>query len=109
MNNELYDKPGLIIQNDAITRTTKVKKWVSKNKPLDYKILYLENPSGDFREIERELKNLEDSYLGKNIPKKEKEVFVASKPRYEYRLNCNTVLIAYNDEQLALLKAWYNI
>lgn len=109
MNNELYDKPGLIIQNDTITRTTKVKKWVSKNKPIDYKILYLENPSVDFREVERELKNLEDSYLGKNTLKKEKEIFVESKPKYESRLNCNTVLIAYNDEQLALLKSWYNI
>ena len=43
MTNELKDLPGVIIQGDKITRTTKVKKWVAKNTPTNYKVEYL-NP-----------------------------------------------------------------
>ena len=109
MENELYDKPGLVIVSDNITRTTKVKKWVSKNKPTDYKIIYLDPIPSDFREVERELKNLENSYLGIGIIKKVEEHIPTSKPKYEYRLNLNTVLVGYNEESLNTLKRWYGI
>ena len=109
MENELYDKPGLVIVGDNITRTTKVKKWISKNKPTDYKIIYLDPIPSDFREVERELKNLENSYLGIDSIKKVEEHTPTSRPKYEYRLNLNTVLVGYNEESLNTLKRWYGI
>ena len=109
MENELYDKPGLVIVGDSTTRTTKVKKWVSKNKPTDYKIIYLDPIPSDFREVERELKNLENSYLGIDTIKKVEEPIPTSRPKYEYRLNLNTVLFGYNEESLNTLKRWYEI
>lgn len=40
---------------------------------------------------------------------KEKEKFIQTECKYEYRLNLNTILKAYNQEQLENLKKWYNI
>lgn len=106
MINDLCDKPGIIIMPNKVVRTTKVKKWISKNNPSSYDITYLQTVSSDFKEIERELKNLENEYLGldkvKSKPKEEQREYP-----YKYRLNVNTVLAAYSEEDLNKLKMWY--
>lgn len=107
MENDLMNMPGLIILNDKIVRTPKVKKWIDKNKPFNYRIQYLENPPTDRSAIERELKSLENKMLG--IEEKPKEVFPDNDCRYEYRIRQNEILKAYTEEQMALLKKWYNI
>lgn len=53
---------------------------------------------------EKDITILEDTHAGK---KKVSEL--GDPPKYEYRINCNTVLKAYNEEQFKLLKSWYGI
>lgn len=106
---ELYNAPGLVITPYEISRTTKVKKFIDKKKLKTFKIVYLENPPADYKELERALKEFEDKYTGKNVMQKEREVFNNRSPKYEYRINCNTVLKAYTEEQFLLLKKWYNV
>ena len=99
--------PGLIILSDNKTiRTTKVKKWIDKNKPIEYSITYLEPIPADFRDVERGLKELENKHLGL-CPIKTKEVRNSYEYKYTLRINQNTILCAYNLEQFNLLKKWY--
>lgn len=102
--NELYDKPGVIIIGDEVIKTTKVKKWVLKNKPSVYGVKYVENPSNDFREIERQLQFLVNDVKGINYQVKEKELFKPPEEyKYQYRANINTVYMAHDKESLQRL------
>ena len=104
--NELCDKPGVIIIGDEVIKTTKVKKWVLKNKPTDYNVKYVENPSNDFREVERQLQFLVNDVKGINYQVKEKELFKPPeefKYHYKYRANINTVYMAPTKEGLQRL------
>ena len=102
--NELCDKPGVIIIGDEVIKTTKVKKWILKNKPSVYNIKYVENPSNDFREIERQLQFLFNDVKGINYQVKEKELFKPPEEyKYQYRANINTVYMAYTKESLQRL------
>lgn len=105
---ELYDKPGLVI-TDKVTRTTKVKKFIEKNKITNYKILYLEEQHSDFKEIERALKALENNYLGIAPPKEKPKQEGLRECPFKYRVNANTVLEAYTQEDLDWLKNNWNI
>ena len=70
---ELLNKPGIII-SDKIIKTTKVKKYIDKNKISYSDIIYLEDVPSDFRELDRALVNLENKYLGKKeVAKVEKD------------------------------------
>ena len=102
--NELCDKPGVIIIGDEVIKTTKVKKWILKNKPSVYGVKYVENPSNDFREIERQLQFLVNDVKGINYQVKEKELFKPPEEyRYQYRANINTVYMAHTKESLQRL------
>ena len=102
--NELCDKPGVIIIGDEVIKTTKVKKWILKNKPSDYNVKYVENPSNDFREVERQLQFLVNDVKGINYQVKEKELFKPPEEyRYQYRANINTVYMAHDKESLQRL------
>ena len=102
--NELCDKPGVIIIGDEVIKTTKVKKWILKNKPSVYDVKYVENPSNDFREIERQLQFLVNDIKGINYQVKEKELFKPPEEyRYQYRANINTVYMAQTKEDLQRL------
>lgn len=102
--NELCDKPGVIIIGDEVIKTTKVKKWVLKNKPSVYDVKYVENPSNDFREIERQLQFLVNDVKGINYQVKEKELFKPPEGyKYQYRANINTVYMAHDKESLQRL------
>lgn len=102
--NELCDKPGVIIIGDEVIKTTKVKKWVLKNKPSVYGVKYVENPSNDFREIERQLQFLVNDVKGINYQVKEKELFKPPEEyKYQYRANINTVYMAHDKESLQRL------
>ena len=104
MYNELCDKPGVIIIGDEVIKTTKVKKWILKNKPSVYDIKYVENPSNDFKEIERQLQFLFNDVKGINYQVKEKELFKPPEEyRYQYRANINTVYMAHDKESLQRL------
>ena len=102
--NELCDKPGVIIIGDEVIKTTKVKKWILKNKPSVYDVKYVENPSNDFREIERQLQFLVNDIKGINYQVKEKELFKPPEEyRYQYRANINTVYMSHTKEGLQRL------
>ena len=102
--NELCDKPGVIIIGDEVIKTTKVKKWILKNKPSVYDVKYVENPSNDFREIERQLQFLVNDVKGINYQVKEKELFKPPEEyKYKYRANINTVYMAHTKESLQRL------
>ena len=104
--NELCDKPGVIIIGDEVIKTTKVKKWILKNKPSVYDVKYVENPSNDLREIERQLQFLVNDVKGINYQVKEKELFKPPeefKYHYKYRANINTVYMAPTKEGLQRL------
>lgn len=104
------DLPGVIIQGDKVTRTTKVKKWVMKNNPTEYRVEYINPIPEDFRLVEKELKKLENRIKG--IETVEKVIvdqpYVREAP-YKYRLNMNTVLSAYNEKDLEDLKRRYGV
>ena len=75
---ELLNKPGIII-SDKIIKTTKVKKYIDKNKISYSDIIYLEDIPSDFRELDRALVNLENKYLGKKeVAKIDKEPLIGS-------------------------------
>ena len=102
--NELCDKPGVIIIGDEVIKTTKVKKWILKNKPSVYNVKYVENPSNDFREIERQLQFLVNDVKGINYQVKEKELFKPPEEyKYQYRANITTVYLARTKEDLQRL------
>lgn len=102
--NELCDKPGVIIIGDEVIKTTKVKKWILKNKPSVYNVKYVENPSNDFREVERQLQFLVNDVKGINYQVKEKELFKPPEEyKYKYRANINTVYMAHTKESLKWL------
>ena len=102
--NELCDKPGVIIIGDEVIKTTKVKKWILKNKPSVYDVKYVENPSNDFREVERQLQFLVNDVKGINYQVKEKELFKPPEEyKYQYRANINTVYMAHDKESLQRL------
>lgn len=105
-DSNLKSNPGIIILSDKVVKTTKVKKWIDKNKPTDYSIVYLEPIPTDFRDVERGLKELENKHLGLG-PIKTKEIRNDSEYKYTLRINQNTILCAYNIEQFDLLKKWY--
>ena len=104
--NELCDKPGVIIIGDEVIKTTKVKKWILKNKPSVYDVKYVENPSNDFKEVERQLQFLVNDVKGITYQVKEKELFKPPeefKYHYKYRANINTVYMARTKEDLQRL------
>ena len=102
--NELCDKPGVIIIGDEVIKTTKVKKWILKNKPSVYDVKYVENPSNDFKEVERQLQFLINDVKGINYQVKEKELFKRPEEyKYQYRANINTVYMAHTKEDLQRL------
>ena len=99
--NELCDKPGVIIIGDEVIKTTKVKKWILKNKPSVYDVKYVENPSNDFKEVERQLQFLVNDVKGITYQVKEKELFKPPEEyKYQYRANINTVYMAQTKESL---------
>ena len=104
---ELFDKPGLVI-TDKVTRTTKVKKYIEKNKVTDYKIMYLTKACTDFKEVERSLKEMESEYLGLGKLKEKPKEDGPRAYTHTYRLNQNTILCAYSQEDLDKLLKWNN-
>ena len=105
-DNELCDKPGVIIIGDEVIKTTKVKKWILKNKPSVYDVKYVENPSNDFKEVERQLQFLVNDVKGITYQVKEKELFKPPEEypyHYKYRANINTVYMAHTKEDLQRL------
>lgn len=104
----LENKPGLIIFNNEPIVTTKVKKYIEKNKLSGYSVTYLDPIPADFKDVERALTELKNNFLGiKTQPRKEVEK--QDQYKYTYRLNQNTVLCANNKEDFEKLKRWYNI
>ena len=104
--NELCDKPGVIIIGDEVIKTTKVKKWILKNKPSVYDVKYVENPSNDFKEVERQLQFLVNDVKGITYQVKEKELFKPPEEypyHYKYRANINTIYMAHDKESLQRL------
>ena len=109
MIDELLNAPGIIIVQNKVIRTTKVKKYIEKNKLINYKVVYLENPPEDFRTVERLLKELENKHLGLGeLKEKPQQEGLRSYP-YQYRINRNTVLMAYTEEDLNKLKKSWNV
>lgn len=98
--------PGIIILQNSIVKTTKVKKWLDKNTPEVFTVKYLDPIPSDFKEIEKSLQEMVDKEQG--IVRKEKQIFPEQRPyTHTYRINVNTVLCAYSQEDLDRLKQNY--
>lgn len=105
---ELFDKPGIVITNDAVYKTTKVKKWIKKNNPKEYSIKYLDVDTSNFKEVEYQLQKMVNDING--ISTKEKKV-EQEDGDYEYkiRIGLNETLCAHTKEQMQILKNWYGL
>lgn len=104
MELELIDKPGIIIIGEKIIKTSKIKKYIEKNNINNYIIQYVENPSDNFAELNKQMQSLEDKYIGRE--QKQKQLFQDQRPyTHTYRLNCNTIFCAYSQEELNELLA----
>lgn len=105
---ELFDKPGIVITNDAVYKTTKVKKWIKKNNPKEYSIKYLDVDTFNFKEVEYQLQKMVNDING--ISTKEKKV-EQEDGDYEYkiRIGLNETLCAHTKEQIQILKNWYGL
>ena len=105
---ELFDKPGIIITNDAVYKTTKVKKWIKKNNPKEYSIKYLDVDTSDFKEVEYQLQKMVNDING--ISTKEKKVEQEDGDyKYKIRIGLNETLYAHSEEQMQILKNWYGL
>ena len=101
--------PGIIILPNTIIKTTKVKKWLDKNKPESFSVKYLNPIPSDFKEVEKSLQALIDQEQG-IVKTKEQQIFPEQRPYiHTYRVNQNTVLAAYSQEDLDKLKKNWNI
>ena len=99
--------PGIIILPNTIIKTTKVKKWLDKNKPESFSVKYLNPIPSDFKEVEKSLQALIDQEQG-IVKTKEKQIFSEQREyTYTYRVNVNTILCAYSQEDLDRLKQNY--
>ena len=105
---ELFDKPGIIITNDAVYKTTKVKKWIRKNNPKEYSIKYLDIDTSDFKEVEYQLQKMVNDING--ISTKEQKVEQEGGDyKYKIRIGLNETLCAHTKEQMQILKNWYGL
>ena len=105
---ELFDKPGIIITNDAVYKTTKVKKWIKKNSPKEYSIKYLDVDTSNFKEVEYQLQKMVNDLNG--ISTKEKIVEQEDNDyKYKIRIGLNETLCAHTKEQMQILKNWYGL
>ena len=105
---ELFDKPGIIITNDAVYKTTKVKKWIKKNNPKEYSIKYLDIDTSNFKEVEYQLQKMVNDIKG--ISTKEKAVEQEDGDyKYKIRIGLNETLCAHTKEQMQILKNWYGL
>ena len=105
---ELFDKPGIVITNDAVYKTTKVKKWIKKNNPKGYSVKYLEVDTSNFKEVEYKLQKMVNDING--ISTKEKIVEQEdSNYKYKIRIGLNETLCAHTKEQMQILKNWYGL
>lgn len=103
------NNPGIIILTNNIVKTTKVKKWLDKNKPESFTVKYLDPIPADFKEVEKGLQALIDQEQG-IVKTKEQQIFPEQRPyTHTYRVNQNTVLVAYSQEDLDKLKKNWNI
>lgn len=99
--------PGIIILPNTIIKTTKVKKWLDKNKPELFSVKYLNPIPSDFKEVEKSLQALIDQEQGV-VKTKEKQILPEQRPyTHTYRINVNTILCAYSQEDLDRLKQNY--
>ena len=99
--------PGIIILPNTIIKTTKVKKWLDKNKPELFSVKYLNPIPSDFKEVEKSLQALIDQEQGV-VKTKETQIFPEQRPyTHTYRVNVNTILCAYSQEDLDRLKQNY--
>ena len=105
---ELFDTPGIVITNDAVYKTTKVKKWIKKNNPKEYSIKYLDVDTSNFKEVEYQLQKMVNDING--ISTKEK-IVEQEDGDYEYkiRIGLNEILCAHTKEQMQILKNWYGL
>ena len=104
---ELFDKPGIIITNDAVYKTTKVKKWIKKNNPKEYSIKYLDVDTSNFKEVEYQLQKMVNDING--ISTKEK-IVEQEGGDYKYKIiGLNETLCAHTKEQMQILKNWYGL
>lgn len=106
---EIINKPGIIIYGGKIAKTSKVKGYIEKHKLENFSIIYIENPSEDFSELNKQLQELENKCKGIDPPKEKPKQDGLREHIYKYRINTNTVLEAYTKEDLDKLKKWWNI
>lgn len=106
---EIYNIPGVIKYDDKIFPSSKVKSFIEKKKITDYEVFYVENPSEDFKILNRQLQELVNKCSGKEPPKEKPKQEGLRECPYQYRVNRNTVLMAYTEEDLNKLKRWHNI
>lgn len=104
---ELLNEPGIVIYNNKVTPTSKVKKFIEKNQLKEYSLKYVENPSPDFKILNKQLQDLVDEHLGIQRIKKPEIPKNNSEYEYTFRLNSNSVLCAHSKEDLDKLKKWY--
>ena len=106
---ELYNRPGIIKYEGKISSSSKVKSFIEKRKITNYEVFYIDNPSADFKILNRQLQELLNKYEGKEPPKEKPKQEGLRECPFKYRVNANTVLEAYTQEDLDRLKKNWNL
>lgn len=106
---DLYNIPGIIKHEGKVFSSSKIKSFIEKRNLTNYDIVYVQNPSEDFKILNRQLQELVNKHSGKEPPKEKPKQEGLRECPYQYRLNQNTVLMAYTEEDLNKLKKWHNI
>ena len=106
---EVFNLPGIVIYDNKVVKTSKIKSYIEKKKLSNYTVIYIDAPSEDFKILNRQLQELENKYLNIDPPKCKPKQDSSREYPYEYRINVNTILKEYSQEDLNNLKKWWNV
>ena len=110
MVNEFKKIPCVVEFNEEFFKVDKPEKFFNRHREMENDsviIRYIDENITDRREIAIALRDLEDSLKG--IVRVNKQQEGLRECPFKYRVNANTVLMAYTEEDLNKLKMWHNI
>ena len=110
MVTEYKNVPCIVKFNGEYYKAERPIKFFNKHREMeneDVEVHYIDETITGMQQIAIALRDLEDSLKG--VVRQQKQADGLRECPYQYRVNQNTVLMAYTEEDLNKLKKWYNI